>query len=538
MKKNKVIVISLIIIGIILIVGVSYAVFQKTIAQEGINEITTYSCLNITFESLNNVINIDNAYPIKDEEGLRQTPYKFTINNTCDKYVAVDLGIKLTSSLSVNRIKVALNKLYEEGIPTLLSNATNIEDTDNYIVLNDGINANGSQSYEYRMWMDEATSFEEGSGAEISAEIIAVATVKTEEPHGWSNAKEGGLLYALRKNNTVTEPLTTPGQEISLETESVLSSAPDDYGTSYYFRGNVQNNYLVFAGMCWRIVRVTGDGSIKLILHNNDGTNCNISDNTLNFAKYDGTHYTSAYNDETYIKVDETTGYVSQTPAGSDFMYGNMEPAGETDEEKYLDLHSNLHDSTILKKLKQWYALKSTFTTKEKYLLADVIWCNDKSLHTGNGWASNVNTTFKTTQRIITDKLPLLSCSDINENENLSKYTAYDTINGNGALNKYKIGLLTADEAAYAGNIYDMENNSNYLMNGYDYWLLSPYHYIVDGNASSLFAIAKTKKLIYAWTLINGNNLYIRPSIALISNVKITNTNQTGTINNPYVIQE
>ena len=42
---------------------------------------------------------------------------------------------------------------------------------------------------------------------------------------------------------------------------SLLCMAPDNYGESYYFRGNVQNNYVYFAGFYWRIVRINGDGS-------------------------------------------------------------------------------------------------------------------------------------------------------------------------------------------------------------------------------------------------------------------------------------
>jgi hypothetical protein len=78
--------------------------------------------------------------------------------------------------------------------------------------------------------------------------------------------------------------------------------APDDYGTSYYFRGNITNNFVSFAGMCWRIVRVTGDGSIKLALYNynpNSASNpCAASEDgdTNAFARYTGTTYTSAFN--------------------------------------------------------------------------------------------------------------------------------------------------------------------------------------------------------------------------------------------------
>ena len=48
--------------------------------------------------------------------------------------------------------------------------------------------------------------------------------------------------------------------------ESTLSIAQDDYGTTYYYRGTVTDNYVSFANKLWRIVRINGDGSIRLVL--------------------------------------------------------------------------------------------------------------------------------------------------------------------------------------------------------------------------------------------------------------------------------
>ena len=59
---------------------------------------------------------------------------------------------------------------------------------------------------------------------------------------------------------------------ISYNTEKVLSITNDDYGISYYYRGGVEDNYVNFAGMCWKIVRINGDGSIKLYLANKNAT--------------------------------------------------------------------------------------------------------------------------------------------------------------------------------------------------------------------------------------------------------------------------
>ncbi|MBP3456770.1 MAG: hypothetical protein J6K36_01510 [Bacilli bacterium] len=84
-------------------------------------------------------------------------------------------------------------------------------------------------------------------------------------------------------------------------TEALLASTVDDYGTSYYFRGAVKNNYVEFANKCWRIVRITGDGSVKLVLHNDNTAGaanpCSSANNSTDaaFARYSAT-YKSAFN--------------------------------------------------------------------------------------------------------------------------------------------------------------------------------------------------------------------------------------------------
>ena len=52
-------------------------------------------------------------------------------------------------------------------------------------------------------------------------------------------------------------------------TDGYLCSAEDAYGTSYYYRGNVTNNYVKFANKYWRIVRINGDRTVRVIY---DGT--------------------------------------------------------------------------------------------------------------------------------------------------------------------------------------------------------------------------------------------------------------------------
>ena len=71
---------------------------------------------------------------------------------------------------------------------------------------------------------------------------------------------------------------TIPAEEMSGENERILTYTTDNYGKTYYYRGAVQDNYVLFNNMCWRIVRIEGDGSVKLIYAGDvseGATNCN-----------------------------------------------------------------------------------------------------------------------------------------------------------------------------------------------------------------------------------------------------------------------
>ncbi len=525
MKKRIVLLFSLIGLLLVTIVSTSFALFTKSKAQDGINQITTYNCLDISIEG-ENELNLTNAYPIKDEEGILQAPYLFTIKNNCDHYVGVDLGVEYQeeSTISPSEVKATLNKPSEGIIPRVLSNYTKIQATDSetglptetakYIMVHEGLPAGDEQTFEYRMWIDYSVENLSPSD-KLKVKIVAIGTVQSEEaaPKNWYSSEGNTLLAALRNNNSLRMPLTTPGRQINLPTESVLASADDDYGTSFYYRGAVENNYVVFAGKCWQIVRITGDGSIKLILHNNDEPNCNISDSTLNFAKYDGINYKSAFNpDEKY------NAYVG-------FMYG--EPGSST----YTEEHANLHDSTILEVLKQWYDLEGTFSESQKQILADVIWCNDKEVMSGLGYGDSVS---KYSNNILLFPAktanPILICSAEDKNSKLSKYTAFDTVYGNGDLKGYKIGLLTASEAAYMGKVQSTNYNDVSSLN--PWWLMS-------ANDKRALTYTPSVWYVYSNNYIDGHhnvsqNFGVRPSIALISSVTITSGD--GTINNPYII--
>lgn len=88
----------------------------------------------------------------------------------------------------------------------------------------------------------------------------------------------------LVENNKVNEsPVSKPGEEVSITDESLIKEQ-DDFGASYYFRGNIQDNYVSFANNMWRIVRINGDDTVRLVLNNLTDNVSNIhAEGTTNF---------------------------------------------------------------------------------------------------------------------------------------------------------------------------------------------------------------------------------------------------------------
>ena len=298
-------------------------------------------------------------------------------------------------------------------------------------------------------------------------------------------------------------------------TEALLARTEDDDGISYYFRGAVKNNYVEFANKCWRIVRISGDKTVKLVLHNDNTSNvsnpCSSSSNstTSAFARYSGTSYVSQFNE------------ISDDNAGIGFMYGTPYSTS------YAETHENINKSTILTSLEKWYN-NNLLTYESK--IADTVWCNDKSIvtdltydpwgwnPTGLGYGENV-TYYNPTKRLVNGggstggTGPSLKC-----NGTLSKVTT-------------KIGLLSADEVAFAGYAYNLIGAGSYLQeNATDdyWWLLSP-----DSDLGNMPCV---------WLVIDGmllndsvsDEIGVRPAISLSPSITVIGS---GTSEEPYVVQ-
>ncbi len=330
------------------------------------------------------------------------------------------------------------------------------------------------------------------------------------------------IINTAKKQTDSTR--TTLGSEvttftsISGENEHVLNTAPDDYGTSYYFRGNVIDNYVNFANLTWRIVRINGDGSIRLIL---DDVAKDSSGNSIKTA------FNTNKDDNAYV------GYMYGTPGST----------------TYDTTHENKNDSTIKIAVDRWY--EDNLKTNYANYLSDTLFCGDKTLaesgigsnNTSTGYGVNI-TYYSSIERLIystgttdiTTSTPTLKCAE-KVNDNYSRYTTTkstlpDGKETNGNL-KYPIGLLTADEVAYAGAYkYNQTNKSFYIYNNnitIFWWTLAP---ISFSGANALILRVNNSSADLYYNYVNTSYAF-RPTVNLKYNVKFTGT---GISADPYKI--
>lgn len=244
-----------------------------------------------------------------------------------------------------------------------------------------------------------------------------------------------GITFKL---NTFSPDFSKSACSTCKSTESGVFATEDDYGTSYYYRGSVENNYVDFAGKIWRIIRINGDGSVRIILND-------VLETTSSFN--------SAHTDNAYV------GYMYGTPGSA----------------SYTEAHTNTNDSNLKKVLDTWY--ENNLKTNYAGYLVDSGFCNDRTSLTNNvatGTGSTI-TYYNGYFRVSAGK-PSLLCLQSND-----LFTTFVASTGNKAL-KYPIATITVDEVMLSGipgGIFDGSMNytkksSNYLNINKRFWTMTP----------------------------------------------------------------
>ena len=338
-------------------------------------------------------------------------------------------------------------------------------------------------------------------------------------------AVSGTNLYNLIKNNADTKTI------IDYKVRSGVSGTNGIYMTTqtegnvpvYYYRGDADkvNNNIIFNNMCWKIIRTTETGGVKLI-YNGTPTDGKCETQTGDATQIGTSKFNEKYDDNAYV------GY----------MYG---AAGSS---TYQATHANTNESTIKKYIDSWY--KANFDETMTSKLEDTIFCNDRSTKAydantigdtsmssyGNlGYGTNA-TLYGAAHRASyysNNPNPSLVCQNQND-----KFTV-DSKNGNGKLTN-PVGLITLDEVVLAGfntynsNTSDYKDTTNYLFTNNCYWTVSPVLMYVNGNA--FVGAVHNTGILYVDLVSIG----VRPVVSL-KNDTLVIANGDGTSTNPYVVQ-
>ena len=326
-------------------------------------------------------------------------------------------------------------------------------------------------------------------------------------------AKNGGI-------DNITELPDSAFESVTTANDKGMYKKADDLGTSYYFRGAVDNNWVKFGkegdkDIYWRIIRINGDGSIRMIY---SGTTAPTESTKVVMT---GTG--------TQITVDNTNTFKFNSSYNNPSYVGYMFTEGQQ--------HGNGTPSTIKTAIDNWYkttTLETDATTKE-LVSQDQIFCNDRSVTTSeSGTPGEISGSMSTSTtyyygayvRLITKKSPQLKCPTESD-----KFTSRKSSIGNKALT-YPVGLITADEVAMAGGKFETSNSTYYLYTNQYYWSGSPADFFGDRFGASGFNVDSSGDL-YNYYVDYSTDRGARPVVSLSSKAKLLGN---GTYSNPYTV--
>ena len=486
-KRQKIIVsITGIFLVLLILVGLTYAYFLTKITGNTNTKSISVTTANLVLEygeNTNVVQGINNAEPGYSVEKI------FTATNKGNSTVTYGAALEsIVNELSRQEDLVytlTCTSYLKEGF-SLASNGTitgTVDGTCNgvptekqfpststmSIMTTNTIDTTHTHAYKLtvtykEMNVDQSVDMNKTFSAKVN--IVDTTALTVNNPY---KSDTGTLKKTIIDNAMLGTGSTKLGSEVTTftkvsgENDKLLNTAPDDYGTSYYYYGAVTDNYVTFANKTWRIVRINGDGTIRLVL---DDVAKDTSGNVIE------TEFNASNNDNAYV------GYMYGTPGST----------------TYDETHKNINDSTIKTQVDAWYKTNIVDTNSSSFI-ADTLFCNDKTLASSGiggvatqlGYGTN-ETYYASMERLlystgtteITTSKPTFKCAE-NATNDYSRFTVNVTTLPNGNKTNgnltYPVGLLTADEVAYAGAYKSVKTNKTYYLSNSSlpiWWLSSP----------------------------------------------------------------
>ena len=592
-KRVYILVISLILM-LTIILGVSYALLQKNIVGDNNKVIYQVGDLEVKLdETSSEDISLDNAIPTEDTAGMKNAPYSFSLVNNAVTDLKYTIYLEDDSNAK-KKCGSECELIPYNFIRYNLSSDGNSLKTDNLSsssteLYTGTIKSKSTDKFNLRVWLSiDADNSAMGKYYFGKLKVVLSQGDDYCIRNGFTRLSDCMLVLnnheqsvEVAKQNITAKG--TPDFSISSSSDEGLFMAEADDGPSYYYRGAVKNNYVLFAGFMWRIIRQNGDGSVRMIY---SGKKTNASDEEkmigssafnkkywdptyvgykygANFQLLDNNHsivlnrntynaarkylFASNYNFDTKTKKFVLAGDSKQLiwkdnyqeiidsfpysclSLDCDILFKLREYKDEQtliaepisySSSSYTETLNNEFDSTIKKSIDSWYATNLINYTS---YLADSTFCNDRSIYIGTGYRVFENTLYKTYDTFKGKLSPTLNCSNISDSFKVSNDLA--------KLN-YPVALITVNEAIMAGMINN-SSSQNYLYTTAPYWTMTASDY----DAGNFFAhnawIMGGKIEISVRVVETGG---IRPVININKDVNILKGD--GTSISPYILTE
>ena len=315
MNTNKKI---LLIITFLLImctgISISYAFFKVASSNNNANTNVTINgaalCMSLQLNSNNITLSNEYAVPISDSKALSSDTYKtsVTITNNCNTSQSFNL-LLVPNSSNTMPIKTLKYALVEEGVTptsgTLITNEYILDSTiqkqllaiknetlkNGFSIGSGTVNANTSKTFNLYLWIDKDEG-SLGNGSTMNKSLNAYLTLG-------SGSTIGNLKVDLYQ--TIENRYNQDKTYIGLYN----GEGADTYANPvYYYKGNVQNNNVLFGGFCWKIVRTTETGGVKIVYN---GVQNDVYES---YEKFNSNEYTIVSNDATYPYTFDSTNKV------------------------------------------------------------------------------------------------------------------------------------------------------------------------------------------------------------------------------------
>ena len=601
-KFNKYFFIGIIIFSMI-VTGITYAYYsyryEDSVAIKG-NVISIDATLDVELIAGTN----EKMVPLNDSSLSNALNAVDTPNGACiDKYGNLACQVyKITLTNNGSRLQNVKGsiELYAKGSGSVYTNLKWRELT-NPTTVKVGSTINGME----KSTLVNELTLESGDSV-VYYIAVYIKNLDVDQLNSDKGEFEGVVTFETSSGDTLNSKIREGAtldtnidfSEISSDTNGkgvyIRSGTENDDNPIYYYRGDVDNNNLIFADTCWKIVRTTETGGTKLIYNGvpSNGT----CDNTGSASQIGNKAFNSSYNSPAYVGYMYGTPYTYKSKSmssvsdtyyyGNDVIYSNGTytltdtisssswssiyngglnnnhytcMGGTTCSTVYYIYYTN--SSTM-------YYIELTGGKKVEDALSDMLDNNTTSstIKGNSATSGTIDNWYKTNieDKGYSDYLEdTVWCNDRSISQlngwnpdggNTRSYLyfsardrAYTTYTPDLSCSRevdrftvnvdngngdldYPVGLLTADEIILSGGQYLISNSNYYLYSGNSWWANSPYIFYYD-NAGN-FYVNSTGDLYYYYGV---RYMYgVRPSISLKPYIEISEG--TGTSTDPYII--